>query len=159
MWFIGVNISANCTSMWFFPLGCYIQQLRVFYLARFAELCDVIFNTYKINFLLFQCTILPTLPAVAMGVMEVGVLIAQHLLLLRQPQPECHTYFKSSHLSEENILCTVRQCFFYNFMVFVFCLWRLSSRMETLYFRGEENFSKVGILSYQSRDISSTEIP
>ena len=114
MSFIGVNISANCTftSMWFFPLGCYIQQLRVFYLARFAELCDVIFNTYKINFLLFQCTILPTLPAVAMGVMEVGVLIAQHLLLLRQPQPECHTYFKSSHLSEENILCTVRQWFF-----------------------------------------------
>ena len=48
---------------------------------------------------------------------------------------------------------------FYNLMVFVFCLWRLSSRMETLYFRGEEYFSKVGILSYQSRDISSTEIP
>ena len=104
--------SQYCTSMWFFPLGCYIQQLRVFYLARFAELCDVIFNTYKIDILLFQCTILPTLPAVAMGVMEVGVLIAQHLLLLRQPQPECHTYFKSSHLSEENILCTVRQWFF-----------------------------------------------
>ena len=29
MWFIGVNISANCTSMWFFPLGCYIRQSRV----------------------------------------------------------------------------------------------------------------------------------
>ena len=29
MWFIWVNISANCTSMFFFPLGCYIRQSRV----------------------------------------------------------------------------------------------------------------------------------
>ena len=29
MWFIVVNISANCTSMWFFPLGCYIRSSRV----------------------------------------------------------------------------------------------------------------------------------
>ena len=29
MWFIEVNISVNCTSVWFFPLCCYIRQSRV----------------------------------------------------------------------------------------------------------------------------------
>ena len=38
MWFIGVNISANCTSMWFFPLGCYIRQSRVLLLPLVRDL-------------------------------------------------------------------------------------------------------------------------
>ena len=29
MWLMGVNISINYASVWFFPLGCYIPQSRV----------------------------------------------------------------------------------------------------------------------------------
>ena len=29
MWLMGVNISINYASVWFFPLGCYIRQSRV----------------------------------------------------------------------------------------------------------------------------------
>ena len=53
IWFIGVNISANRTSVWFFPLGCYIRQSRVTLLVTAIDL----FSRYRFDcdFQAFTC--------------------------------------------------------------------------------------------------------